>query len=69
MQHAARSLERKALILTLVLACQVLAAMFFAIDVAGDIAEAGWAGTCRSNWAPRWPLLRAWWWGPFTCGR
>ncbi len=41
MQHAARSLERKALILTLVLACQVLAAMFFAIDVAGDIAEAG----------------------------
>jgi hypothetical protein len=51
MQPATRSLERKALILTLVLGCQVLAAMFFTLDVAGDIAEAGWAGTCRSNCA------------------
>ncbi|MDE1918738.1 MAG: hypothetical protein KGJ57_22435 [Sphingomonadales bacterium] len=41
MQRAARSLEHKALILTLVLGCQALAATFFAIDVAGDIAEAG----------------------------
>ncbi|NMN07595.1 MULTISPECIES: helix-turn-helix transcriptional regulator [unclassified Novosphingobium] len=37
----ARSLERKALILTVVLGCQVLAAMFFALDVAGDITDAG----------------------------
>jgi predicted phage tail protein len=41
MQPATRSLERKALILTLVLGCQVMAAMFFTLDVAGDIADAG----------------------------
>lgn len=41
MKSPTRSLERKALILTLVLPCQVLAATFFAIGVAGDIAEAG----------------------------
>jgi len=36
-----RTLERKTLILTLVLAFQVLAAMFFAVDVASDIASSG----------------------------
>ena len=41
MQPATRSLERKALILTLVLGCQVLATMFFTLDVAGDIADTG----------------------------
>jgi hypothetical protein len=37
-----RSLERKALILTLVLGCQVLAAMFFTLDVAGTSPMLGW---------------------------
>lgn len=36
-----RILERKTLILTLVLAFQVLATMFFAVDVASDIASSG----------------------------
>ena len=36
-----QNLERKTLILTLVLAFQVLAAMFFAVDVASDIASSG----------------------------
>lgn len=41
MKSATRSLERKALVLTLVLGCQVLATLFFALDVAADIAAAG----------------------------
>jgi DNA-binding CsgD family transcriptional regulator len=36
-----RTLERKTLILTLVLAFQVLAVMFFAVDVASEIASSG----------------------------
>lgn len=44
MKSLSRSLERNALILTLMLVGQVLAGTFFAIDVAGDIADAemGW---------------------------